>query len=108
MSELRQPTPFELAVYEVVRAVPRGKVTTYGRVHARLGRGSARAVGSALARNPFAPQVPCHRVVCADGRPGGFNGETGGAEPARKLKLLRAEGVPFTAAGRVEPRAFEG
>jgi methylated-DNA-[protein]-cysteine S-methyltransferase len=104
----RKPTDFEMAVYDAVREVPRGKVTTYGRVAAKLGGGAARAVGSALARNPFAPEVPCHRVVRADGSLGGFNGETCGPELARKLELLRAEGVPIAADGKVERRAIKG
>lgn len=106
MSAPRQPTAFELAVYAVVREIPAGAVSTYGRVAGRVGRGSARAVGSALARNPFAPEVPCHRVVRADGDPGGFNGATAGREPARKRALLAAEGVPFRPDGRVRAEAI--
>jgi len=106
MSVPRPPTAFELAVYAVVRGVPEGTVTTYGRVAAQVGRGTARAVGSALARNPFAPEVPCHRVVRADGSTGGFNGATAGSEPARKRALLEAEGVPFLPDGRVRPDAI--
>ena len=106
MSADRAPTGFEMAVYEVVRQIPRGRVTTYGRVAAQAGRGSARAVGRALARNPFAPGVPCHRVVRADGSLGGFNGEIEGDEPARKRAMLLAEGVDFTADGRVARAAI--
>lgn len=107
MRATRKPTDFEMAVYDAVRGVPPGKVTTYGRVAARLGRGTARAVGSALARNPFAPAVPCHRVVRVDGSPGGFNGETRGPQLECKRKLLQSEGVPFTADGRVAQSAME-
>ena len=107
MSADRQPTDFEMAVYAVVRGVPAGKVTSYGRIAAVLGRGTARAVGSALARNPFAPEVPCHRVVRADGGLGGFNGATEGPELVRKRELLDCEGVPFGADGRVLPEAME-
>ena len=107
MSAARPPTEFEMAVYDAVRGVACGRVTTYGRVAARLGRGTARAVGSALARNPFAPEVPCHRVVRADGSLGGFNGETDGPELARKLAMLQAEGVPFSSTGKVRPEAIE-
>lgn len=102
----RAPTVFENAVYDATRTIPRGKVTTYGRIAARIGRGSARAVGSALARNPYAPEVPCHRVVRADGSLGGFNGATSGPEPARKRHLLLAERVPFLPDGRVHPEAI--
>ena len=54
----RVPTVFEARVYEALRRIPRGQVTTYGRLAAALGCGSARAVGQALRRNPFAPEVP--------------------------------------------------
>lgn len=106
MNDNRPPTPFALAVYAVVSGVPAGKVTSYGRVAARLGRGTARAVGSALARNPFAPEVPCHRVVRADGSLGGFNGATAGPELDRKMAMLEAEGVPFAANRRVAAEAI--
>ncbi|MGC4015214.1 MAG: MGMT family protein [Luteolibacter sp.] len=89
----REPTAFEMAVYEVVRLIPKGKVSTYGAVARSAGRGGARAVGSALARNPFAPEVPCHRVVRSDGALGGFSGQTEGPEMDRKTRMLRAEGV---------------
>ena len=107
MTAPRQPTAFEMAVYAVVRTVAGGRVTTYGRVAERAGRGTARAVGSALARNPYAPEVPCHRVVRADGSLGGFNGETDGPELARKQAMLEAEGVPFEANGKVRREAMD-
>ena len=106
MSADREPTDFEMAVYQATRGVPAGKVTSYGRLAATLGRGTARAVGSALARNPFAPEVPCHRVVRADGALGGFNGATEGPELARKRRMLEDEGVLFDAIGRVLPEAM--
>ncbi|BCU75602.1 MGMT family protein [Luteolibacter sp. LG18] len=93
MKEDREPTGFEMAVYDVVRRIPKGKVSTYGAVARAAGRGSARSVGSALARNPFAPEVPCHRVVRADGALGGFSGHTEGPEMDRKTRMLREEGV---------------
>jgi methylated-DNA-[protein]-cysteine S-methyltransferase len=60
-----------------------------------------------LARNPFAPEVPCHRVVRADGSLGGFNGETDGPELARKRAMLEAEGVPFAENGKVRREAMD-
>lgn len=99
MRENRKPTAFEMSVYEVVRGIPKGKVSTYGAVAKLAGRGSARSVGSALARNPFAPEVPCHRVVRADGALGGFSGHTEGPEMDRKTRMLQAEGVEVTARG---------
>lgn len=88
-------------VYEVVRAIPRGRVATYGGVARALGCGSARAVGQALRRNPFAPRVPCHRVIASDLRLGGFQGRRSGAATARKRRRLAAEGVRFDASGRL-------
>lgn len=93
MKPSRPPTEFEMQVYAVVRTIPKGSVSTYGAVAKLTGRGTARSVGSALARNPFAPEVPCHRVVRADGSLGGFNGETGGPEMVKKTRLLKSEGV---------------
>ena len=66
-------TPFQRAVWQIVQTIPFGGVRTYGWVARQLGRpGCVRAVGQALKRNPFAWRVPCHRIVRADGHPGGF------------------------------------
>ena len=82
---------FERRVYEVARTIPPGATLTYGEVAQRLGDASlARAVGQALGRNPFAIVVPCHRVLAAGGRTGGFSAG-GGVET--KLALLRIEGA---------------
>jgi methylated-DNA-[protein]-cysteine S-methyltransferase len=84
---------FHRRVYELARAIPPGEVSTYGEVAKRIGEpGSARAVGQALGRNPFAPVVPCHRVLAAGGRSGGFSAE-GGADT--KLKMLEIEAARF-------------
>ena len=84
---------FHRQVYAVARAIPPGEVLTYGEVARRIGEpGAARAVGQALGRNPFAPVVPCHRVLAAGGRSGGFSAE-GGA--ATKLKMLEIEQARF-------------
>lgn len=91
----RMPTTFEERVYDAVRMVPRGRVTTYKRLGEAIGCGSSRAVGQALRRNPYAPDVPCHRVVGWDLRIGGFGGQNAGAEVERKRALLEAEGVVF-------------
>jgi methylated-DNA-[protein]-cysteine S-methyltransferase len=82
---------FHRRVYEVARTIPPGATLTYGAVAARLGQpGAARAVGQALGRNPFAVIVPCHRVVAAGGRIGGFSAN-GGA--ATKKRILAIEGA---------------
>jgi methylated-DNA-[protein]-cysteine S-methyltransferase len=87
--------PFHRRVYEIARAIPPGATLSYGEIAARLGApGSARAVGQALGRNPFAIVVPCHRVLAAGGRPGGFSANGG---VATKLRLLGLEGAPAAA-----------
>ncbi len=98
---MRAPTPFEEKVYDAVRSIPRGRVTTYGRLGKMIGCRAAQAIGQALKRNPSAPEVPCHRVICGDLTLGGFFGETDGNEAARKADLLRREGVRFVD-GRLE------
>lgn len=94
-------SPFARRVYEVVSEVPAGQVTTYQKVAKRLGCKSARAVGQALKVNPYAPKVPCHRVIAADLTPGGFQGCRGGVMVLRKVALLAKEGVRFVD-GRLE------
>jgi methylated-DNA-[protein]-cysteine S-methyltransferase len=82
---------FHQRVYELARRIPSGQTLTYGEIATRLGvRGAARAVGQALGRNPFAIVVPCHRVVAAGGRMGGFSAMGG---VATKLRLLAIEGA---------------
>ena len=102
-------TPFQQRVYAALRHVPAGCVTTYGLLARHLGCRSAQAVGQALRRNPFAPEVPCHRVIAADLRLGGFCGARAGAQIRRKQALLAKEGVAFDAEGRlVEKRRVFG
>ena len=82
-------TIFQKAVWEATRRVPKGKVTTYAAIAKLIGRPRAvRAVGNALNKNPYAPQVPCHRVVKSDGSLGGF---AGGVK--NKKQILEKEGV---------------
>lgn len=97
-------SPFAIRVYAALRRVPRGRVITYAALGRRVGCRSPRAIGQALRANPFAPEVPCHRVIASDLTPGGFVGKKSGPELRRKLRLLAAEGVEF-ADGRVaDPR----
>ena len=80
---------FHRRVYEAARAIPPGSTLSYGDVAARIGTpGSARAVGQALGRNPFPLIVPCHRVLAAGGKVGGFSANGG---IATKLRLLSIE-----------------
>lgn len=84
--------PFAARVYAHVRRIPWGATTTYGAVAAALGAGpeAARDVGRAMARNPLPLLVPCHRVLAAGGRPGGFSAP-GGTDA--KLRMLALEGL---------------
>src|SRR5262245_13751661 len=84
---------FTERVYELTRRVPEGKVTTYKDIAHALGSGAYRGVGQALRCNPDAPHTPCHRVVASDGTIGGFFGDTAGEPIARKIALLKREGV---------------
>jgi len=88
-------TAFQQRVYDAVARIPRGRVATYKDIAAGIGCGSPRAVGQALKKNPFAPRVPCHRVIASDLTIGGFRGEVAGAAVRRKLRLLEGEGVRF-------------
>lgn len=98
-------TTFQRRVYEALLEVPKGRVTTYGILARRINCGSAQAVGQALGENPFAPQVPCHRVIAATMRLGGFSHQRAGAALEKKRCLLRKEGVTFDATGKLaDPR----
>jgi methylated-DNA-[protein]-cysteine S-methyltransferase len=97
-------SPFASRVYAALKRVPRGRVITYAALAAKIGCGSPRAVGQALRANPFAPEVPCHRVIASDLSPGGFVGQTAGPQLRRKLRLLASEGVLFRNGFLAEPR----
>ena len=87
---------FNQKVWAVCACVPKGKVTTYAAIAKKLGTQAYRAVGNALNKNPYAPKIPCHRVVGSDGSLTGF---AGGLD--KKKRLLQAEGVQF-ANGKVD------
>jgi methylated-DNA-[protein]-cysteine S-methyltransferase len=92
--DMTQVPDFNRRVYEVARTVPPGQTITYGEIAARLGeKRLAREVGQALGQNPFAIVVPCHRVVAAGGKPGGFSA-SGGVQT--KLRMLAIEGATST------------
>jgi methylated-DNA-[protein]-cysteine S-methyltransferase len=89
--DLDSVTSFPRRVYEIARTIPPGQTLTYGQVAAKLGNPSlAREVGQALARNPFPLVVPCHRVLAAHGKSGGFSAPGG---VTTKLRLLEIEGA---------------
>ncbi len=100
-SPSRTPTEFETRVYEALREIPKGRVVTYSALAARLGCGSTQAVGQALKRNPFAPEVPCHRVIKTNQSLGGYAGKVKGVRVERKRRLLADEGVEFDEAGKL-------
>lgn len=84
-------TPFQRRVYLELLSVPCGQTITYGELARRIGCRSAQALGQALKRNPFAPEVPCHRVVASDGSLGGYFGQRNGKQIERKRELLDIE-----------------
>jgi methylated-DNA-[protein]-cysteine S-methyltransferase len=89
--DLRALPPFQQKVFAVVRTIPAGETMSYGEVAAAAGSpGAARAVGQALGRNPFPIVIPCHRVLAAGGRIGGFTASGG---LAVKERMLAAEGI---------------
>ena len=96
-------TAFQQHVYRVVCTIPTGETRSYRWVAQRIGRpGAARAVGNALHRNPFAPTVPCHRVVRADGTVGGF---AWGQEKKRRLLEAERAGLGLGSRARSEQAA---
>jgi len=104
-------TPYQERVYALLLQIPPGRVTTYKALSAAL-HTSPRAVGGALRNNPFAPRVPCHRVIASTGYIGGFMGDwrdaPSGINCEKKLKLLEAEGVVFDDRGFLVPGKWEG
>jgi methylated-DNA-[protein]-cysteine S-methyltransferase len=81
---------FNARIYAIIRAVPPGETITYGEIARRLGGAEARDVGQAMGQNPFPPIVPCHRVVAAGQKRGGFSAPGG---VATKLRMLAIEGA---------------
>ncbi|MEM6821072.1 MAG: MGMT family protein [Verrucomicrobiota bacterium] len=92
-------TNFQQRVYDALMKIPKGRVTTYQEIAHHLGMRSPRAIGQALKKNPFAPEVPCHRVIRSDGSIGGYAGKTEGEKIRKKRKLLESEGVIFDKKG---------
>ena len=84
-------TKFQLKVWTYLRKIPRGKVKTYTQVAKAIGKPHAvRAVANAIGKNPYAPKIPCHRVIRSDGSLGGYSGK-GGVKTKRFL--LKKEGI---------------
>ena len=84
-------TPFQIAVWNEIKKIPKGSVKTYKEIAHILKRpNSSRAVANACAQNPYPPIIPCHRVIRSDGSLGGYSGK-GGIQ--QKRRLLRSEKV---------------
>ena len=84
-------TKFQQKVWNYLKKIPKGKVKTYKQVAIGIKRPkSARAVANACAKNPYAPEIPCHRVIRSDGSLGGYSGN-GGVK--QKLRMLRLEKI---------------
>ena len=90
---MKKYSSFELKVWNYLKKIPKGSVKSYKQVAIAIKRpDSARAVANACGKNPFAPQVPCHRVIKSDGTIGGYSGPGG---KKTKIKLLKMEGYMF-------------
>ena len=84
-------TKFQLKVWEYLKTIPKGQIRTYSEVAKAIKKPKAvRAVANAIGKNPYAPKIPCHRVIRSDGSLGGYSGK-GGINTKRKL--LKLEGV---------------
>ena len=84
-------TKFEQKVWNYLKKIPRGSVKTYTQVAKGIGKPlAARAVANAIGKNPYAPKIPCHRVIRSDGSLGGYSGK-GGVKTKRFL--LKKEGI---------------
>lgn len=79
--------------YALLKTVPAGRVTTYKALAEALGTHAYRAIGQFMRSNPYAPTIPCHRVVASDGTIGGFMGAKSGKNIQKKIMLLRSEGI---------------
>ncbi|MCH7850188.1 MAG: MGMT family protein [Nanoarchaeota archaeon] len=82
---------FNERCYDKLKKVPRGRVTTYRELARSLGTSAYRAVGNAMNKNPYSPEVPCHRVVNSDGRVGGYAGGE-----VEKIQMLKGEGIKIS------------
>lgn len=97
---------FSEKVYSLCCKIPKGKVTTYQEIALVLNTKGYQAIGQALRCNPYAPHVPCHRVVKSDGSVGGFKGKRKGKEIQEKIRLLEKEGVEIVD-GKVDLKIFK-
>jgi len=100
-------TDLQKKVLKLLMTIPKGRVTTYREIARALGNiNLSRAVGNAVRDNPYPIKIPCHRVVRSSGEVGGFGGEVTGENVARKVELLREEGVLVDGTGRIDLRKY--
>ncbi len=92
---MKRAMSFNEMVYSLLKKVPKGRVTTYKELAKAAGTNAYRAVGQAMRCNPYAPVVPCHRVVASDGTIGGFRGtwDNKSKEVREKIRMLNEEGI---------------
>lgn len=92
---MQKSESFNEKIYEILKKVPKGKVTTYKLLAEAMGTKAFRAVGRAMRNNPYAPIVPCHRVISSNGSVGGYSGSINprSKEIKKKVRLLRKEGI---------------
>ncbi len=84
-------TKFQLKVWKYLKTIPKGQLRTYLQVAKAIKKPkSVRAVANAIGKNPYAPKIPCHRVIRSDGSLGGYSGKGG---TNTKRKLLKLEGI---------------
>ena len=88
---------FNERCYDLLRKVPKGRITTYKEIAKALKTKAYRAVGNAMNKNPYAPEVPCHRVIKSNGEVGGF-----ASGIKKKIEMLKKEGVEVSRKGRVD------
>jgi methylated-DNA-[protein]-cysteine S-methyltransferase len=92
---MKRYSPFSQAVWRACAEIPAGETKTYGWIARRIGKpAAARAVGRALGANPFAPLIPCHRVVASDGKLCGFSAPGGLETKRRMLDYEKRHGRP--------------
>lgn len=93
---------FSERCYDVLRKVPKGKVTTYKAIAHQLKTKAYRAIGTAMHNNPYSPEVACHRVINSDGKIGGFYSGT-----ASKIKMLKQEGIEISKDNKIDLKKYE-
>jgi methylated-DNA-[protein]-cysteine S-methyltransferase len=93
---------YENKIYDLLKTVPKGKITTYKSLASYFNLKAYRAVGKIMNKNPYAPIVPCHRVILSSGEIGGF---ARGKE--KKMEMLKSEGIEFLENGKIDLKKFE-